>query len=776
MFDYLAASMLEIGRHLVAEGFTVLGNEPQKKTPGHKWKHLQDRQPTDKELQEWFQKHDWKPGIITGKLSGIVVFDCDDQAAVEWAKANMPETPLRVVSGSGKGMHFYYRMPDDLVTNARSAWVLPPRSELAADIRGEGGQVLAPGALHKSGNRYRLDEGSLPLCRATIAQLPLWPSEQLAPPPPPPRATAPPAKDRLDAWSRAKAYMANWEPAVAGQGGDTATFANACALVRGFELSDQEAMDLLLGWNQMCRPPWTENELWAKVLSARSYGRKPFGYLLNEEPSPTQKAYAQVLRNRTKTSPDEEPPPHPWQHHRTELGNAELLIQLFGQDIRYSHEAHRWWWWSGKQWEKDNAGQVLHLANQVARARQQAAFEIEDEEDRKAELKWAFGSESRSKRDNTLAQAISLPGMTLNYEDLDPDPWILGCANGTLDLRTGQLRPHAREDLGSQLVPIAYDPNAHCPLWEAFLDRIMGRSQAMIGFLQRAIGYSLTGSTREQVLFILHGSGRNGKSVFLEVVLALLGSYAQAASPSTFLAKDSNSDGIRNDIARLRGARFVKSVETDSGRRLDEGLVKQVTGGDKMLARFLREEFFEFTPRLKLWLATNHKPDIRGQDMGIWRRIRLLPFRVTIPEAEIDLNLQEALLKELPGILAWAVRGCLEWQRMGLQEPAEVLAATADYKDEQDALGKFFEDCCVVGSGLRVGAHELYSAYRDWAGKSALSQVKFGSHLGERGFEHKRTKSARLWVGLGLRATNVAEPGPLTAEECAEYGIPLELL
>ena len=791
-FDFQTATPHEAATYLVSEGFTVLPIKLGAKKPPIEWKPLQLRQPTEKELKRWFLQHDWQVGIICGTLSNTVVLDCDTPKAVEWAKNNMPPTPLRTVSGSGRGMHFWYRQPENLVvTNARSAWVLPSREDLEIDIRGQGGQVLAPGALHKSNNRYRLDDGSLPLCRATVNQLPFWPVEQLQPPPPPQRTLAAPLKDRLPGYQRAVAYMANWKPAVEGQGGDVATFANACALVRGFELRDDEAMDLLLAWNQTCVPPWTEGELWVKIQSARAYGTQPMGYLLNQEPEKKswEKAYEQVIKNREKAH-DSEAKEHkpPYTYHRTDLGNAQLFVDLFGHDYRYCHTAGAWWCWDTKRWASDTTGRSLHAANQVARIRQDAAHDIEDKEERKAEFKHAFSSESRSKRDNTLAQALSIPGVSICYEDLDTDPWILCCENGTLDLKTGLLREHRRADFCSQLVPVKYDPAATCPTWEAFLAKIMGDSENLVGFLRRAIGYSLTGCTREQVLFILWGSGRNGKSVLLETLLRLLGTYGQVTSPATLMV--SQSETVRNDLARLRGARFVKAVETSEGKRLDEGLIKQVTGCDRIPARFLFQEYFEFDPQLKLWLATNHKPSIRGQDLGIWRRIRLIPFAVVITEAEDNKDLQEALITELPGILNWALRGCLEWQRVGLAEPPEVVDATKEYRDEEDVLGRFLSDCCVTGPALSVGSGDLYAAYRDWAKQAeewCHSHTKFSGLLKDRGFKPDRKSTLRQWLGLGLAASRsddeapshhpLPAPGrPRWAGPCdPETGLPVEL-
>lgn len=747
--------MLEIARYLVQEGFTILGNSPETKVPGHKWKHLQDQQPTDAELQDWFEHHDWKPGIITGKLSGVVVFDCDDANAVEWAFENMPPTPLRVVSGSGKGMHFYYRYPEnEEITNARSAWVLPPRSELAADIRGQGGQVLAPGALHKSGNRYRLHEGSLPLCRATIDQLPYWPTKQLAPPPPPQKDPTPRAAmkgDRLSPYERAKLYMADWDPAISGQGGDVATFANACALVRGFELSDHDAMDLLQSWNATNQPPWSEGELWAKVCGAKAYGRKPFGYLLNQEPTKAEKAYAQVLKNREIKDP--------LKYANTDLGNAEFLRDGWGERLRWCHQTGCWLFWSGSVWEEDERG-AWRCVSEMARARTQAAYTIEDEKKRDAALKWSRGSESAARHKACLTLAQTFPEVSINVDDLDPNPWLLNCQNGTLNLRTGELKPHDPRNFCTRCVTVAYDPDAKCPAFEAFLETISGGDAEWVAFIQRAMGYSLNGTTMEQKFFMCFGEGSNGKTVLLELVLWLLGAYAIAVDPSTWLEQKDPSKP-RPDIARMRGARFTKSSESRDGLRLDMGVVKQVTGGDRLTARHLYQKETSFEARCKPWFATNHKPEIPHTDHGTWRRIVLIPFSVKIPEDKADGELAEKLRDEGPGILAWLVRGALDWLRLRLAIPEGVAKHAREYKADQDVLGGFFADRCdltpdMCGQRRWVKSGDLYSAYRRWAekmGERVLSSQKFGRMMAERGFEGTKTGTgSRIWRGLALQA------------------------
>lgn len=440
----------------------------------------------------------------------------------------------------------------------------------------------------------------------------------------------------------------------------------------------------------------------------------------------------------------------------TDLGNAELLHARHGQDIRYCETVGGWLWWDGSRWTRRADLRLGHLANLSARARLAAAsgsWDLGDEK-RKKQIAWALQSEGASKRAACLDQARTIPGVAIESDQLDADPWLLAVGNGTLDLRTGRLGPHEREHLITRLVPVEYDPDATCPRWLAMLDRILVEPD-LIAYVQRAIGYSLTGSVREQCFFLLHGTGRNGKSTFVDTINALLGEYAQRADFETFLNKN-RGDGPRNDLARLAGARFVHSSEADEGRRLAEALIKDLTGDEPITARFLHREYFDFRPTHKLWLAANHLPKIRGTDEGIWRRVHLIPFTVRIPEAEQDRDLSHKLQCELPGILAWAIRGCLEWQREGLRPPEAVRGATQEYREEMDTLGKFLGEHTVSNPRSFAPAGKLYEAYKLWAegcGEFVLTQTMFGRQMSQRGYARRKIGSGYIqWYGLGLLA------------------------
>ena len=355
-----------------------------------------------------------------------------------------------------------------------------------------------------------------------------------------------------------------------------------------------------------------------------------------------------------------------------------------------------------------------------------------------------------------IALARSEPEVLVRPEQLDADPMSLNVDNGTIDLRTARLDEHSRASLCTKLVPIAFDPEAQCPRWLKFLDEVFAGDATRVDFVQRWFRYSLTGLTSEQCLPLLIGSGSNGKTTLLEMLRLLLGEYAVQSDFSTFLAKAAR--GPRNDLARLFGARVVTSSEAGEDKRLDESLIKQITGDEVIAARKLYQESFEYQPTFKVWLAANHRPVIRETDLGIWRRIRLIPFDVVIQPARRDKDLRAKLTAELSGILGWALDGCLAWQRDGLGTPAIVQEATDEYRVDSDVLGAFLEECCERAPHYRENATMLYDAYRTWTdrnGVRAITSTAFGRKLKELGYDKEKIgRVAR--IGLRLR-TRIAD-------------------
>lgn len=470
-------------------------------------------------------------------------------------------------------------------------------------------------------------------------------------------------------------------------------------------------------------------------------------------------------RNGQSGLPTRDEAPLPY----SDYTNARAFVDEHGALLRYCYPWKAWLVWTGTHWQRDTTGRVPQLAKQTIK---RLARQIEhlDEVAAHALLAHIKKSLSKASLDAMVRTAQDEPGIPVQPEDLDTHRWLLNCRNGTLDLQTGTLQPHAREDLLTFALPVAYEATASCPTWDAFLDCIMNGTQNLIHFLQRTIGYALTGVIREHVLLILWGTGRNGKSTFLNTLRTLLDSYAMKA-PSELLMV-SNNDRHPTERADLCGKRFVAAIETEQGRRLAEVFVKEATGGDPIRARRMREDFWEFQPTHKVFLATNHKPIITGTDTAIWERIRLVPFMVTIPPEERDTTLPEKLEQELAGILAWAVRGCLAWQQEGLGEPEEVQQATAGYRTEMDVLGQFIDECCLVGPNYRTKATALYDLYKTWCDQQGLPyaiQRTWGMWLTERGFE-RFTNNGTWYRGLGIRE-RTEEPTELTEPTEGKNGI-----
>lgn len=441
----------------------------------------------------------------------------------------------------------------------------------------------------------------------------------------------------------------------------------------------------------------------------------------------------------------------------TDVGNAERFAMQHGKDVRYIAPWNRWAGWDGKRFSIDDNGVVVRCAKATVVTMYAEAADAADRAERRAIAQHAASSEKESRIRAMISLASSDLDLQVRPSELDADPWALNVANGIIDLRTGALLPHSRTALCTKIVPIPLDATARCPRWVQFLEEIFAGDSSLVGFIQRMIGYSLTGLTNEQCFVLLVGVGANGKTTLLEIARRLLGEYATQADFATFLERIGH--GPRNDVARLFGARIVTSSEVGEGKRFDESLVKTLTGDEKIAARRLYQEAFEFHPTFKLWLAANHRPEIRGTDLGIWRRIRLVPFDVVIPEHQRDRNLLDTLVGELPGILAWALDGCLAWQREGLGTPAIVRTATDEYRADSDAIGTFLEECCETDStdsSLRERASSLYEAYSAWSlrnGNRPTNGTVFGRRLGALGFRKSKNGNGFIErVGVGLRA------------------------
>ncbi len=480
----------------------------------------------------------------------------------------------------------------------------------------------------------------------------------------------------------------------------------------------------------------------------------------------------------------------------TDLGNSRVFVQIFGKDLRWcgAMPGSGWMVWDKSRWRSDDTKLVLRHAAEVGpewlhrmpdplpvlSKERRAAMEDEEvskylmrqaeiEGMREAYQKHAKRCEAAGSMKSLIELAAAHERIATRKDAWDADIWLFNTPDRTYDPRTMLSHPPKREELITRMATVGADASEKCPTWLQFLSVAMDGDQDMVAFLQRAVGYCLTGSTGEQCLFIAYGRGANGKSTFMDTVSYLLGDYATTIGVETFVNR--REGAIPNDLAALAGARLVVCSEGPEGGGLDEALVKLVTGGDPISARFLNREFFTFKPAFKLWMLTNHKPVIKGTDDGIWRRLRLVPFTVTIPKEERDPELPAKLKAEATAIMQWAVEGLKEWMRIGLAPPAKVLEATEDYRAEMDILGDFLEDKCCTGENLEATNKEVYGAYQEWAKSQGLgvrSQKWLSRALKDRGFKQAEGRAdGRKWVGFSVLAAPIfgqPRPDPRLAE------------
>jgi putative DNA primase/helicase len=436
----------------------------------------------------------------------------------------------------------------------------------------------------------------------------------------------------------------------------------------------------------------------------------------------------------------------------TDSTNAERLLREHKRDIRYFTAWKKWLVWNGTNWKTDEGGALIHEKGlETVRNIYNELSKTDDYRERIEIENFARISESIRRREAMIKTAQYIQEINITADDLDCNPWLLNIRNGTIDVVTGEFREHRQEDMITKLANAKYDPAADCPLWKQFIREIMDYKPELINFLQTAIGWALTGDNTEQTMFILYGSGANGKTTFLNTIQYLLGDYATSTPTESFMKK--NTDQYTNDIARLRGTRFVSTTEAEQGRRLSEPLIKKITGNDQITARFLYGEYFNFTPNFKIFMATNHKPVIKGTDHGIWRRIKLIPFTTTIAQDKQDKNLEAKLKQETSGILNWLLEGTARWKREGLIAPKDIQNATDEYRGEMDVIGNFIKERCVNDSDITIRIRELYKAYADWCDENkehAVSERFFTMRLKEMGFTQGRTAEMRFWVGIGL--------------------------
>lgn len=435
-------------------------------------------------------------------------------------------------------------------------------------------------------------------------------------------------------------------------------------------------------------------------------------------------------------------------HDRSVWGTEDALAihftRRYQRDWRYVAAWGKWLMWDGRCWRSEETLAATDLVRQVCR---HASLRTDN-----VKLAAKLAGSSTIGGVERLARSDRRHAATT--DEWDADIWLLNTPGGVVDLRTGRMRAHARQDRMTKIATAT--PRGTCPIWRGFIEQVTQGDQAYADYLQRFAGYCLTGSTQEHALFFLYGTGANGKSVFVNTLFTLLGDYAANAPMDTFM--ETRGDRHPTDLAGLRGARFVGATETEQGRRWNESKIKEITGGDRVSARFMRQDFFTYVPQFKLVIAGNHKPAIRNIDEAMRRRLHLIPFTLTIPPEKRDKTLPTRLLQECDGILAWALEGCLAWQRDGLQQPQCVQAATDEYFEAEDALGQWIEERCFVDRNARALVSDLYADWKVWAeerGEFVGAIKRFSDSLENRRFEKTRASTGRIFLGLSLRPRNL---------------------
>lgn len=556
---------------------------------------------------------------------------------------------------------------------------------------------------------------------------------------------------------KAAAGAKNGGKFVALYGGDTAGYTSSseadmalCSILAFWTGCDASKMDVIFRSSGLMR------EKWDRPQSGSTYGALTIQKAIagcSQVYSP-KNSYSASFKQGEVNAQTEQTGQRLYSFDDT--GNAQRFVDLFGDKVRYCYTDKRWLWYDGRKWCTDMTGAVKRLADKAV-ACMSAELKVyeQTDADEGTDMAKAFEKHMKSSRSNKSKNAMLnevMHHVPILPSQLDRYKAALNTPGGVIDLKSGALAPHDPKNYFTKITAVEYSENADCPRWTAFLDDIFGGDKDLIRYVQKAVGYSLTGATSEQCAFFLYGTGRNGKSTFLDIIRDIFGDYAANIQPETIMVRNSQGSAINSDIARLKGARLVTSVEPNEGVRINEGLLKQLTGDDTVTARKLYGDEFEFKPEFKLWMATNHKPVIRGTDTGIWRRIHMIPFTCVIPEGKVDRRLKYKLSAELTGIFRWAVEGCLLWQKEGLKMPRAVLEEVREYRREMDVISAFVEDKCTVGKGLSVKSSQLFAAYLNWAEQNneyRMSSTKFGMELAKR-FEKVRTRGGIYFNGLSL--------------------------
>ena len=748
MTDFLGAAKYYCG--LGWRVIQIAGSGDRKAPIARGWQKLS--MPDAGTLEEWFANGCYNIGIATGAGSGLMVLDVDLKSEgdvslerLETEYEPLPPTPTVITGGGGR--HYYFKHPGGRVSNAAGLSDTLP----GLDLRGDGGQVVAPPSLHKLDTTYQWAPGRWP-DDVAVAEVPAWLRQllhelgkwRMEEDGPKPGAKPEGKPGRWPAYSL-KALAEECSYVAAAAKGERNAQLNRSAfalgqLVAGGELDKDNVAAALLEAAAACGLVDDDGEA-AAVKTIESGFQGASG-----QPRTAPGAPPGVLDNSLLLD-------------CTDAGNAIILCKLFGDRLRWDHGLSKWLVWQGHWWATDVDGEPWRLAEEAASARLASAYKLEETQAKRV-AKWATNSLMSAKVEAALKSAKSKHPIADRGGCWDLARHTLGVANGVIDLPSGTLRDGTKEDRIATHTPVAYDVGAKAPRWERFIREIFNDNENLIEFVRLAVGYSLTGDQREQVFFILHGTGANGKSVFLATLHHVLGAYAYDPGLTTFEAPGKGTAPHPEALAALAGKRFVTASETSEKTKLYEQRLKVLSHGDTTSARQLYEERFQFEPQCKIWLGLNHRPRISDDSRGFWRSVRLIPFERQFTGENADQDLLKRMKLEAPGVLRWAVDAARDWYTNGLPACSEVEAATKEYETEQDPLSAFLAERCVEESGVKIPASELYRNYLIWTEKESLQKYEV---LSSRGFGRRMkvrymasldgTKRTRVYEGVRLLTT-----------------------
>lgn len=688
-------TLIEYAKAYIDLEWSLIPILPETKTPAVKWGEFQTRRATIEEVKKWLD-NGWFLAVVTGDISGIIVIDDDrvKNGLVEWGF----ESPV-IAKTQSNGKHYYHLYDREIHSHTNT--------KIHVDLKAWHSYCLLPPFKGREwvrepfGNIGKL----LPISDETLRII---------------------RSDSLEATNFSKPLKLHDFIDIPEGSRTDSLYRVACSVFNNSTKDD--GLRILAGVNATYSPPLDNKEFTYQVSKAWDFVEK----------NPKSKHIFDKTLGKLKSK----------KFKLTDTGNAELIAFLFGDKVRFDHRRKRWLLWQGHRWQPDTDQAINRYAIESTRQRLVVASDIIDPDQKIKIAKWSISSESRAKLDSATSILKSLLPIADSGDNWDADNTLLSCVNGILDLKSGLIRNGKPEDRITMVTGTSYEPDAQCPLWERFISEIFEGNEELIHYVHKALGYSLTGSIKEQVVFFGFGTGSNGKSVFFSTIREVLKDYCFNAPASMFQRNLMNTS--TNDVAATEFKRFLMSSEILSSTKIDEVRLKKWSGGDQETARFLYSEYFSFYPTCKIWLFVNHKPQVEDDSHGFWRRVRLIPFNRKFAESEQDKDLSQKLKNELPGILNWLVKGCLLWQKEGLNPIPEIVSlATNAYQQENDVLAEFLAEMYVESLDGETKASEFYKSYTKWAeeqglkGKDVLSNTTFGRRMTDKFI--KKSKNGRAF-------------------------------